>query len=113
MKVFKEPILMQLSPFRTGRREELEMTQGRRYTAEQIADRLRQIELSLARGSSAPEACNEAGITEQTYYRWRGQFGHLSVDQIRRMRDLEQENRKLRRLVAGLTLDLTSERQAP
>jgi putative transposase len=55
------------------------------------------------------ETCNEAGITEQAYCRWRGQFGHLSVDQIRRMKDLEEENRKLRSLVAELTLDLTLE----
>jgi hypothetical protein len=52
------------------------------------------------------------GIIEQTYYRWHGQFGHLSVDQIKRMRDLEEENRKLRRLVAGLTLDLTLEKRS-
>jgi len=87
------------------------MTQGRRHTAEQIALLLRQIELGLANGRSALEACNEAGITEQTYYRWRGQFGNLSVDQIRRIKDLEEENRKLRRLVAGLTLDLSLERE--
>jgi transposase-like protein len=85
------------------------MTQGRRHSAEQIAELLRQIELGLGSGSSVLETCNEAGITEQTYYRWRGQFGHLSVDQIRRMKDLEDENRKLRSLVAELTLDLTLE----
>jgi transposase-like protein len=89
------------------------MTQGRRHSSEKIAELLRRIELSLASGRSALEACSEAGITEQTYYRWRGQFGHLSVDQIKRMKDLEQENRKLRNLVAGLTLDLTLEGQTP
>jgi putative transposase len=85
------------------------MTQGRRHSATEIAELLRQIELSLGSGSSVLETCHEAGITEQTYYRWRGQFGHLTVDQIKRMKDLEEENRKLRSLVAELTLDLTLE----
>ena len=90
----------------TGERE---LTQGRRHSAEQIAELLRQIELRIAGGSAALVACSEAGITEQTYYRWRGQFGQLSVDQIKCMRVLEDENRRLRRLVAELTLDLTVE----
>ena len=83
------------------------MTQGRRHSAEQIAELLRQIDLRMADGSGAQVACSEAGITEQTYYRWRGEFGQLGVDQIRRMKDLEEENGKLRRLVEELTLDLT------
>jgi putative transposase len=89
------------------------MSRGRRHSPERIAELLLQIELSLARGNILLEACKEAGITEQTYYRWRGQFGRLSVDQIRRMKDLEQENRRLRALVAGLTLDLTVVQQNP
>jgi putative transposase len=89
------------------------MTQGQRHSSERIAEILRQIERSLERGSSVLESCNETGITEQTYYRWRGQFGRLSADQIERLKDLEGENRRLRRLVAGLSLDLTLMWQAP
>lgn len=81
------------------------MTQGQRHSSEQIAELLCQIELSLKSGRTALEACIEAGISEQTYYRWRGQFGLLSVNQIKRMKDLELENKRLRRLVAALSLD--------
>ena len=89
------------------------MARDRRHSPEQIAQLLRQIEFRLASGNSTLDACNEAGITEQTYYRWRGESGQLSADQIKRMKDLEQENRRLQRLVAGLTLDLILDRQTP
>ena len=89
------------------------MASGRRHSPEQIAELLCQIEFRLANGNSALDACNEAGITEQTYYRWRGEFGQLSADQIKRMKNLEQENRRPQRLVAGLTLDLILDRQTP
>ena len=108
MEFFEAPFRCSQGLFRTERKQ-LEIMRGRKHSAEQIAALLRRIELSLTSGNSALEACNEAGITEQTYYRWRGQFGHLSVDQIKRMKDLEEENKKLRRLVAGLTLELTLE----
>jgi transposase-like protein len=66
---------------------------------------LRQIEVAVANGKMTPAACRESGITEQTYYRWRKEFGGLQVDQARRLKELEQENAKLKRLVAELSLD--------
>jgi transposase-like protein len=56
-------------------------------------------------GKATPLACKEAGVTEQTYYRWRKEYGGLKVDQAKRLKDLEQENGKLKRLVAELSLD--------
>jgi transposase-like protein len=59
----------------------------------------------MANGETAPAACKEAGIVEQTYYRWRKEYGGLKVDQAKRLKELEQENGKLKRLVAELSLD--------
>ena len=81
------------------------MGRGKKYTAEQIVSLLRQIEVGTAKGKMTPQACKEAGITEQTYYRWRKEYGGLQVDQARRLKELEQENAKLKRLVAELSLD--------
>jgi transposase-like protein len=66
---------------------------------------MRQIEVGTANGKTAAIACKEAGITEQTYYRWRKEYGGLKVDQAKRLKELEQENGKLKRLVAELSLD--------
>jgi putative transposase len=87
-----------------GSEEELEMARGRRRSPEQIASLLRQIELDIANGNSAPFACNEAGIAEQTFYRWRGEWGGLKVGQVRRLKELVRENMKLKRQVAELSL---------
>ena len=65
----------------------------------------RQIEVAVANGKTTPTACCESGITEQIYYRWRKEYGGLKVDQARRLKELEQENAKLKRLVAELSLD--------
>ena len=67
---------------------------------------LRQIEVAVANGKTTTQACKEAEITEQTYYRWRKEYGGLQVDQAKRLKELEQENAKLKRLVefAGLLL---------
>jgi putative transposase len=81
------------------------MARGKKHTAEQIVSLLRQIEVGTANGKLTPQACKEAGITEQTYYRWRKEYGGLQVDQARRLKELEQENAKLKRLVAELSLD--------
>jgi putative transposase len=81
------------------------MAKGKKYGPEQIVSMLRQIEVGTANGKTAPLACKEAGITEQTYYRWRKEYGGLQVDQARRLKELEQENAKLKRLVADLSLD--------
>ena len=64
---------------------------------------LRQVEVAVANGKTSPQACKEAEIVEQTYYRWRKEFGGLKVDQARRLKELEQENAKLKRLVAELS----------
>ena len=81
------------------------MGRAKKYSPEQIVNMLRQIEVGVANGKTHPVACREAGITEQTYYRWRKEYGGLKVDQAKRLKELEQENSKLKRLVAELSLD--------
>jgi transposase-like protein len=66
---------------------------------------LRQIEVGIANGKTTPQACKEAEITMQTFYRWRKEYGGLKMDQAKRMKELEKENGKLKRLVAELSLD--------
>ena len=77
----------------------------KRHSPEQIINKLREVEEALARGERVVEAVRQIGVTEQTYYRWRNEYGGLSVDQARRLKQLEQENGRLRRAVADLTLD--------
>ena len=81
------------------------MARGRKQTPEQIVNVLRQIEVAMANGKTTPAACKEAGFMEPTYYRWRKEYGGLKVDQAKRLKELEQENGKLKRLVAELSLD--------
>ena len=77
----------------------------KRFSAEQIVTVLRQIEVLMSQGKAAPVACREAGISQQSYYRWRKEYGGLALDQARRMKDLERENVRLKRLVADLSLE--------
>ena len=77
----------------------------KRYKPEQIVNLLRQIEVGIANGKTAPQACKEAEITQQTYYRWRREYGGLKLDQAKRLKELEKENVKLKRLVADLSLE--------
>jgi putative transposase len=77
----------------------------KKYKPEQIVTILRQIEVEAATGKTTPQACKEAGITPQTYYRWRKEFGGLKLDQAKRLKELEKENAKLKRLVAELSLE--------
>jgi putative transposase len=77
----------------------------KRYKAEQIVTMLRQIEVSIANGKTTPQACKEAEITMQSFYRWRKEYGGLKMDQAKRLKELERENGKLKRLVAKLALD--------
>jgi transposase-like protein len=77
----------------------------KRYKAEQIVNLLRQIEVEVANGKTTAQACREAGITVQTYYRWRKEYGGLKLDQARRLKELEKENSRLKRLVAELSLE--------
>jgi transposase-like protein len=81
------------------------MGRAKKYSPEQIVNLLRQIEVSIANGNTHPVACRKSGITEQTYYRWRKEYGGLKVDQAKRLKELEQENGKLKRLVVELSLD--------
>jgi len=76
-----------------------------RYTAEEIVKLLREAEVLVSQGQSVLEACRQIGVTEQTYYRWRKEYGGLQVDQARRFKDLERENARLKKLVADLSLD--------
>jgi putative transposase len=81
------------------------MARGRKHIPEPIVGVLRQIEASIANGKRTPSACKDAAVTEQTYYRWHKEYGDLKVDQAKRLKELEQENTKLKRLVAELSLD--------
>jgi transposase-like protein len=77
----------------------------KRYKAEQIVTVLRQIEVEIANGKTIPQACREAQITAQTYYRWRKEYGGLKLSQAKRLRGLEKENARLKRVVAELSLE--------
>src|SRR5581483_4779672 len=85
--------------------KERDMGRGKKYQPEQVVNLLRQIEVAVANGKTTAVACKEAGIVEQTYFRWRKEYGGLQVDQAKRLKELEQENSKLKRLVAELSLD--------
>ena len=75
------------------------------FSAEQIVVLLRQIEVLMSQGKSAPVACREAGISQQSFYRWRKEYGGLEIDQAKRFKELERENVRLKRLVADLSLE--------
>ncbi len=77
----------------------------RRHTPEQVINKLREAEVAIAAGSTVAEASRSIGVTEQTFYRWRSEYGGLKIDQARRLKHLESENGRLRRAVADLTLD--------
>jgi putative transposase len=81
------------------------MARRKKYTPEQVVNLLRQIEVAVAQGKTTALACKEAEITEQSYYRWRKEYGGLLVDQARRLKELESENSKLKRLVSELSLE--------
>jgi putative transposase len=76
----------------------------KKYKPEQIVSLLRQIEVTVANGKATPQACRDAGITDQSY-RWRKEYGGLKLDQAKRLKELEKENLKLKRLVAELSLE--------
>jgi transposase-like protein len=78
---------------------------GKRYTPEQIIGFLREAEVSLAQGRRIGQVCKALGVSEQSYYRWRKEYGGLKTDQARRFKDLEKENIRLRKAVSNLTLD--------
>ncbi len=78
---------------------------AKKHKAEEIVAKLRQVELLTAQGKSAAEAVRAIGVTEATYYRWRQEFGGLKGDQVRRLKELEAENARLRRAVSDLTVE--------
>ena len=77
----------------------------KKYKPEQVVKLLRQIEVEIANGKTTPQACRDAGIHTQRYYRWRKEFGGLKLDQAKRLKELEKENSRLKRLVAELSLE--------
>ena len=77
----------------------------KRHTAEEIVAKLRQVDVLTSQGRPVAEAVRAIGVTEVTYYRWRSEYGGLKGDQVRRLRELEAENTRLRRAVSDLTLD--------
>jgi transposase-like protein len=77
----------------------------KRHSPEQILRKLREVEVSLAKGETVARAVKQIEVTEQTYYRWRNEYGGLSIDQARKLKQLELENARLKRAVADLTLD--------
>ena len=81
------------------------MAARKNYTAAQIINGLRRAEVGLANGKSMKEVIRDLGVSEQTYYRWRREYGGMKVSQARRLKELERENGRLKRAVADLTLD--------
>ena len=75
------------------------------YTAEQIINKLREMELLVNQGSTIGMASKKIGVTEQTYYRWRKEYGGMRIEQAKRLKELEKENTQLKKLVADLSLD--------
>lgn len=76
-----------------------------RHTPEQIIGKIREAEVSLSQGRTVAQACKQIEVTEQTYYRWRKEYGGLKVAQAKRFKELEKENSRLRKAVSDLTLD--------
>ena len=78
----------------------------KRYTPEQIIRKLREAEVLISEGMTAQQAARKIGVTEQTYYRWRKEYGGMRIDQAKRLKELEKENARLKRLVADKELDI-------
>ena len=77
----------------------------RRYTPEQIISKLREAEVLLSQGQTVAQASKQLGVSDQTYYRWRRELGGMRTSQVRKLKDLEKENARLKKLVADLSLD--------
>jgi len=84
----------------------------KRHGSEQIIVKLREAELMLSKGKSVLQACKKIGVTEQTYYRWRKEYRGLKLDQAKRLKELEKENARLKKLVADVSLDNAILREA-
>ena len=77
----------------------------KRYTPEQIISKLREAEVLLSQGQTVAQASKQLGVSDQTYYRWRREYGGMRTSQVRKFKDLEKENARLKKLVADLSLD--------
>jgi len=76
------------------------------YTPEQSVMKMREIDVLIAQGKSTMEACKQAQVSKDTYYRWRKEFGGMQIDQVKKLKELEKENARLKKLVADQALDL-------
>lgn len=83
------------------------MAAAKRYTAEQIVAKLREAEKHQAQGATIPGVCKKLGVSEQTFYRWRTKYGAMKEDEAHRLKALEQENSRLKRIVAEQALDIS------
>jgi transposase-like protein len=77
----------------------------KRYTPEEIVAKLRQVDVLVSQGQNIADAIRQIGVSEVTYYRWRQEYGGLKTEQVKRLKELEQENSRLRRAISDLTLD--------
>jgi putative transposase len=77
----------------------------KRYAPEQIISKLREVEVLLSQGQTVAQASKQLGVSDQTYYRWRREYGGMRTSQVRKLKDLEKENARLKKLVADLSLD--------
>ena len=84
----------------------------KRFSAEQIVNKLREVDVLLSQGRSVVQACKQIAVTEQTYYRWRREYGGMKVDQAKRLKELERENSRLKKLLADAELDKAILREA-
>ena len=81
------------------------MAKRRNFTPEQVVMKLREVEVLLSQGKTIKEACKVLGVNEQTYYRWRREYGGMNVSEAKRLKELEKENAQLKKLVEDLSLD--------
>ncbi|MCX5752254.1 MAG: transposase [Candidatus Krumholzibacteria bacterium] len=84
----------------------------KRFTAEQIITKLREAEVLLSKGQKVGEVCRQLNVSENTYFRWRKEYGGLDVQQARHLKELEKENARLKKLVADLSLDIAILKEA-
>lgn len=84
----------------------------KRFSAEQIVNKLREAEVMIAQGQTVGQVCKQIGVTDQTYYRWRKEYGGLKTDQAKRLKELERENARLKNLLADAELDKAILREA-
>ena len=85
---------------------------SRKHKPEEVIGKLREAEIVLAQGGTVADACRRIGVSEQSYYRWRKEYGGLKTDQVKRLKDLEKENERLRKAVSDLTLEKLSLKEA-